>query len=744
MRHPELISLARSGRWKDLEQGWLAAIEDAAGDVEPDDYLPAIEAAVKANQSGLGETMAWAWLTSVKDRAPAGEALELARALLLRVPTGEDLRSEVLTLYRATHVGEPELERWIERSGLASGKSVRRALRFLDVGLQLKPGVFLLHRSEDEAAEIIDLDAAGGTATLRTARRTLEAALEQVIENYDLADPADFRVLSQLRPDGIGELLAADSVALLIGLARAHGGRIDRDEVKVRLVPRHLPAEQWSGWWNKARDAVKKSKHLRIEGRSPVFLVYEPGGFSLADETWAAFEKADGPKGWLEAVESYLRECRTRKATPEHRLLARIQDALAARAARAERASPQEAFAAALVMERLQGEGLPPHPEAHGLALSMLRTARRPEAMVSRLPDARLWSLGVAALKQALPDRWCEAFGALMREAPLAQLDGLAAALEEAGRGELVPPLVNETLADPGEHVDLCMWVWRGPALRTPLTLPPRTELFSRLIALVGPARDRGKGAAAGAAVNALRATVRNGFASHEYRAFREMLAGLDESMAAVIRRQLERAEGLGSVVQEEMIDYLRGQFPRMYARPRAQPWEEQGVLYVTSAGLRSREAELDELVRVKMRENAKAIGAAAEHGDLSENSEYKFALEERDLLRARVAQINFEMSQARVLEPEDVPTEHVGIGHRVTLADAANGGAVEVTILGPWESDLARHVYSYQTPLAGRLLGRKTGEEVRLTIDDQERTFRIERFESAVAHGSAGRGASG
>ena len=40
------------------------------------------------------------------------------------------------------------------------------------------------------------------------------------------------------------------------------------------------------------------------------------------------------------------------------------------------------------------------------------------------------------------------------------------------------------------------------------------------------------------------------------------------------------------------------------------------------------------------MRANAKAIGEAAAHGDLSENSEYRFALEERDLLRARLAQL--------------------------------------------------------------------------------------------------------
>ena len=36
-------------------------------------------------------------------------------------------------------------------------------------------------------------------------------------------------------------------------------------------------------------------------------------------------------------------------------------------------------------------------------------------------------------------------------------------------------------------------------------------------------------------------------------------------------------------------------------------------------------------------------LGEAASRGDLSENSEYKFAIEERNLLRARLAQLNSE-----------------------------------------------------------------------------------------------------
>src|SRR6185295_11961836 len=97
-----------------------------------------------------------------------------------------------------------------------------------------------------------------------------------------------------------------------------------------------------------------------------------------------------------------------------------------------------------------------------------------------------------------------------------------------------------------------------------------------------------------------------------------------------------------------------------LYVKIKIEPWLDESVIFGTQPGMNKREEELNFLVNVKMKENAKAIGDAAAHGDLSENSEYKFALEERDLLRARVAGIQNELNLARLLTPDDVTTDAV------------------------------------------------------------------------------------
>jgi transcription elongation factor GreA len=136
------------------------------------------------------------------------------------------------------------------------------------------------------------------------------------------------------------------------------------------------------------------------------------------------------------------------------------------------------------------------------------------------------------------------------------------------------------------------------------------------------------------------------------------------------------------------------------------------------------------------MKENAKAIGEAASHGDLSENSEYKFALEERDLLRARVANIQNELSLARLLTADDVQTDTVTVGTRVTL-ERVDPGAPEdhrqMTILGPWEADIERGVYNYRAPMCQKLRGLRVGDTAALDLDGAERQWRIAAIQNAL-----------
>ena len=148
---------------------------------------------------------------------------------------------------------------------------------------------------------------------------------------------------------------------------------------------------------------------------------------------------------------------------------------------------------------------------------------------------------------------------------------------------------------------------------------------------------------------------------------------------------------------------------------------------------LHQQEARLKDMMETQMLAVATRIGEAAAHGDVSDNSEFQSAIEEKRRLEARIAEFQDQLARARAIDPHDVPTDAVGVGSRVTLTRPADGHQLQMTFLGPWDSAPARNIYNYQTPLAQSLMGKAPGDTVTLTLEAAQGEYRIDAIESAV-----------
>ena len=89
--------------------------------------------------------------------------------------------------------------------------------------------------------------------------------------------------------------------------------------------------------------------------------------------------------------------------------------------------------------------------------------------------------------------------------------------------------------------------------------------------------------------------------------------------------------------------------------------------------------SEYEELINVKIPENKEAIATAREHGDLKENSEYKMARQDQDLLLARKNELEVNLSIANVTDFTDANKDTVGIGNVVTLKEVHPTKAVSI-----------------------------------------------------------------
>src|SRR5260370_8327232 len=71
----------------------------------------------------------------------------------------------------------------------------------------------------------------------------------------------------------------------------------------------------------------------------------------------------------------------------------------------------------------------------------------------------------------------------------------------------------------------------------------------------------------------------------------------------------------------------------------------------MTAPGLKSLEDELKQLKSVERPSIIKAIAAAREHGDISENAEYTAARERQSFIEGRIAEVEDIISRAEVID---------------------------------------------------------------------------------------------
>ena len=83
-----------------------------------------------------------------------------------------------------------------------------------------------------------------------------------------------------------------------------------------------------------------------------------------------------------------------------------------------------------------------------------------------------------------------------------------------------------------------------------------------------------------------------------------------------------------------------------------AESKEEQ--LLVSRESYNRKREEYDNIVSKKIPENSKAIATAREHGDLKENSEYKMAKQDQQVLMAQKGQLEKELGRARITDFKD------------------------------------------------------------------------------------------
>ncbi len=133
----------------------------------------------------------------------------------------------------------------------------------------------------------------------------------------------------------------------------------------------------------------------------------------------------------------------------------------------------------------------------------------------------------------------------------------------------------------------------------------------------------------------------------------------------------------------------------------------------LTYEGLKRYEDELEELKVVKRKEVAQKIKEAREQGDLSENAEYDAAKDEQRDIEARIEELENILKNAEVVDEDEVDTDKISIGCKITILDVEFEEELEYKIVGSTEADSLKGKISNESPVGQALIGHKVGDLV-------------------------------
>ncbi|MGD8457812.1 MAG: transcription elongation factor GreA [Anaerolineales bacterium] len=150
---------------------------------------------------------------------------------------------------------------------------------------------------------------------------------------------------------------------------------------------------------------------------------------------------------------------------------------------------------------------------------------------------------------------------------------------------------------------------------------------------------------------------------------------------------------------------------------------------FLTKAGHRKLEEELEYLRTVKRKEVAERLHEAAESslGEFVEDPEFEAAKNEQSFVEGRIRELELLLANAKVITKRRKKNGTVEIGSTVVIKEGRRKPE-EYLIVGAAEANPREGKISHESPLGSALMGAKEGEKVE--VDAPSGSFSVKIME--------------
>ncbi len=636
----------------------------------------------------------------LKDAKRAHEALRLVYDL--QTTNSEELADLATEYLKNLYPDDPLLSEKFRLIGLRNRERFQSAIRNYELLTHIKKGNFVFHSAGWGTGEILDVS---------LVREELTLEFEYVIGVQHLSFEKAFKTLIPLPPEhfyakrfgnpDFFEKEARENPGEIIRLLLRDLGPKTAAEIKEELSDLVIPVDDWNRWWQTARAKLKKDTKIQCpkELKDPFVLLEEEVPHEVA--LHKALEAKPGVNATIQMVYAFLRDFPETLKNPEFKtsLQARFQELLAQ-----EHLEESQKLQVLFFLEELNVS------QVSGQIDELFRHLQKAPDVIRSIHVMGFQKKALQRIKKLRAD-WIEVFLDLLFTVDQNLLrDFILSELDEVKTKETLKQKLNSLLIHPLSFPEVFIWYFQkiiDKKSKLPFSDPEgKNRFFEGLLILLDFLEKKVQHRDLAKKILLL-------LTADRYKIVRDIMShsGLDEvkeylllatKCSSLTDHDIKILHSLGEVVHPS-LSRLRKDKDRVVA--------EESVIWTTQEGYQKTQARMQQIATVETVGNAKEIEVARSHGDLRENAEFKAALERRDRLQSELKFLADQINQARIITPEDVSTDEVGIGSVVSLRDS-KGEHLRFTLLGPWEADPEKHILSFQSKLAQAMKGKTIGEK--------------------------------
>lgn len=637
--------------------------------------------------------------------------------LLLDIQTTQSPKLASLAQEHAqrTHGAHPKYQEFLRLVGLRSKESFQGALSALDLLAHLEEGQFVFHPGGWGVGEVMEVSFTREMVGIEFENAPGRKSISFSNAMKTLLPLAKTHFLARRFGDADAlEQEAKSDPVKVIKLLLADLGPKSASEIKDELSQLVIPENEWTKWWSQARSKLKKD--LSIE--SPDSLK-EP--FRLREESHsheAEFIALIGKKkkisDILSAAHSFSKE--HPQQLKSEAVKAEFAKMFSDLEKRSELTPSQECE---LILMK---QALYPDLAKKGIG-DLLNQAHNVVDIIGDMEIQQYKKQAWSWVREHKKD-WAELF--------LAALSGtLVSPLREylvkelAGEKEGLKSLIENLIRHPSTHPELFFWFFMRQVIAQKKDLPIETidEMWwESLLILLNQIENL-------TGFTDLVKKITLILTQDRYQELRALFKKADLDFTKEFLLLVSKCHSLEDRDQKSIRSLAAVKFPELLGASPKVSDKGRHVLWTTQEGFQKVQERIRHIATIETIDNAKEIEAARALGDLRENAEYKFAKERRSRLQGEMRRLSEEVGRARVITPDDVNVEEVGVGSVVDVEDGQKK-VTTYTLLGPWDADPEKHILSLHSKFAEVMVGLKVND----VFEFKEEKFKIKALRTVFS----------